>query len=95
MTAFKIREVLYEWLMMPFGLSKAMSIFMLLMIEAFRPFIGTCVIVYFDDIMIYSRSITSHVEHLRSVLTKLGEEKLFANTSYSFVPKVPSHFGHK
>lgn len=54
------------------------------------PFIGTCVVVYFDDILVYSKDVSSHVDHLKTVLVKLREEKLFANAAKCsfFVPWV-------
>ncbi|PKI63879.1 hypothetical protein CRG98_015715 [Punica granatum] len=65
-TAFKIREWLYEWMVMPFGLSNAPSTFM------------RCVVVYFDDIMIYSADKVVHLQYLRAVLCVLRNEKFYA-----------------
>lgn len=59
-----------KWLVMPFYLSNSPSTFLRLMNKACCSFIRICVVVYFDDILIYSRDVSSHVKHLRSVLSQ-------------------------
>lgn len=77
-TAFKTPDGLYEWLVMPFGLSNVPSTFMRIMTEDLNPFLGLFIVVYFEDIITFSRTEEERLMHLHKVMeVLLNEEVLF------------------
>ncbi|XP_019097363.1 PREDICTED: uncharacterized protein LOC109131156 [Camelina sativa] len=80
-TAFQTRYGQYEFVIMPFGLTNAPAAFMRLMNEVFHDYLDRFMIIFINDILIYSRSAEEHSEHLRKVLERLREVKLFAKFS--------------
>ncbi|KAL1215373.1 RNA-directed DNA polymerase-like protein [Cardamine amara subsp. amara] len=80
-TAFRSRYGHYEFVVMPFGLTNAPAAFMRLMNSVFQEYLDEFVIIFIDDILVFSKSLEEHEVHLRVVLAKLREQKLFAKLS--------------
>ncbi|KAL0447604.1 UNVERIFIED_CONTAM: RNA-directed DNA polymerase [Sesamum latifolium] len=84
----------FEFLVMPFGLMNAPATFSTMMNQVLHGFLDEFVVVYLDDIVIYSRTLAEHVEHLRQVLARLREYELYAKVSKcSFAQETISSWG--
>ena len=94
-TAFRTRYGHYEFTVVPFGFTNAPAAFMCLMNGIFRKYLDKFIIVFLDDILIYSKSKEEHEEHLRITLQVLREKQLYAKMSKcSFYQKEIQYLGH-
>ena len=80
-TAFRTRYSHYEFVIMPFGLTNSPVVFMCLMNNVMHKYLDKFVVVFIDDILIYSKTKEEHEEHLKNVLQELWEHKLYAKFS--------------
>ncbi|GJP56055.1 hypothetical protein CLOM_g15120 [Closterium sp. NIES-68] len=94
-TAFQTRYGSYEYLVMPFGLTNAPAMFQAEMNHILRPLLDECVVVYLDDILVYSHDMQQHVEHLRRVFEILQRERIYVKLSKSdFALEKVQFLGH-
>ena len=80
-TAFKTKQGLYEWLVIPFGLTNAPATFMRVINDVLRPLIDDFVIVYLDDILVFSKTWEDHLKHVKKILNVLKRENLYVKLS--------------
>ena len=94
-TAFRTPFGLFQWKVLSFGLTNAPATFQAVMNDIFRPLIHKCVLVYLDDILVYSKTMEEHAEHLRQVLQILRDQDFYAKLSKcSFAQSELEFLGH-
>ena len=86
-TAFRTRYGHYEFTVLAFGLTNAPATFMCLMNDVFREYLDDFILVFLDDIFVYSKNGEQHEQHLRKTLEKLREHKLYGKKSKCFFAK--------
>ena len=96
LTAFRTRYGHYEFLVLPFALTNAPTTFQQMMNDLFRDYLGCFVVVFLDDILVYSKTLEEHVIHLHSVLLILRQNKLYAKIDKcDFFKKEIFYLGHR
>jgi hypothetical protein len=94
-TAFKTHHGHFQFRVMPFGLTNAPATFQCLMNDILSPFLRKFVLVFLDDILIYSPTLEMHIEHLQQVLQKLRDHRLYLkNSKCSFAQEKLEYLGH-
>ncbi|XP_026396497.1 uncharacterized protein LOC113291119, partial [Papaver somniferum] len=94
-TAFKTHQGHYEFLVMPFGLTNAPASFQALMNDVFHPHLRKFILVFFDDILVYSTDMSTHLKHLEITLQTLQQHQLFAKLSKcTFGQNQVEYLGH-
>jgi hypothetical protein len=93
-TAFSTHQGHFEYIVMPFGLSNAPATFQSLMNQPIQPFLRKFALVFFDDILIYSKTMVEHCQHVQLVLQTLRKHKLFAKLSKCVFDQQVEYLGH-
>ena len=94
-TAFRTHHGLFEFLVMPFGLTNAPATFQALMNTIFKPLLRKCVLVFVNDILIYSPTLDAHLQHLQEVFQILQQHQFFLKRSKcSFAQQTLEYLGH-
>ena len=83
--AFRTHEGHCEFLVMPFRVSNAPSTFQSLVNEVFRPYLRTSVLIFFDDVLVYSTNFIEHIQHIRAVFEVVRQHKLYAKNSNAYL----------
>ena len=83
-TVFRTHMEHYEFLIMPFGLTNTPATFQAIMNKIFSTYLRNFMLIFFDDILVYSQTIEEHVEHLKEVLNPLRKNQLYAKRSKYF-----------
>ena len=94
-TAFRTRYGHFEFLVLPFGLTNAPATFMHLMHSIFREYLDDFIIIFLDDILVYSKGLGDHIHHVRQTLEVLRQNKLYAKVSKcAFFQSSVEYLGH-